>query len=723
MVSRIAWLILATACSGDKGEDTHPHPDDGVDPPAAPPTDPGLVLECADEQLSTVPATVVGHTLGHGDDTPSTCAADDPRNVDDFAVEFVAPADATYTFTTLRSRTDPIVSVTDGCDGAVLGCSDGGDDKGVVTVPLVAGQKAIVVVDGGDAFQLDVFAVQPTEDCANGLDDDADRLLDCIDPDCTCGAVCPDEVADGAPVHVSSSTWGRSDDYLPKTNVGYVDGPISDTTVAFTAPTAGRYAVAVTGQAFAPHLALLDGCDGRELASTYGTPFALDLAAEQTVILVVDGWYAWPEGAFDVDFYEVADTETSCTDGIDDDLLFGADCHDPACDRDCFEDCTNARDDDGDDAVDCADRTCADAAPCVEAGCVDGVDDDGNGLVDCADPDCDGDPFCAEDCSNRADDDRDGAIDCLDGACTGDPRCAATCPADTLVGTGTVHGRTVGRPDLGTPSCQVGAPIGSDWTVAFTAPDDGRYRFDTLGSTSTGALVVLDGCGGTELGCDAPPFGRGAEVVVELVAGQSVVAMVDTFVERGEFDVNVTGIPAHEADCGDGADDDGDRMSDCVDPDCVVSQLCAEDCADGLDDNGDGRVDCTDPVCGAAPACAAVCPEETLAGPLPLQVVGSTFAVGAEYTATCGNGAPGADRTFAFVAPSAGTYTFDTVGSRIDTVLSVLEGCGGPVLGCNDDLPVAASASEVTVDLLAGQSVIVVVDGYDEDGDYVLNVR
>ena len=47
----------------------------------------------------------------------------------------------------------------------------------------------------------------------------------------------------------------------------------------------------------------------------------------------------------------------------------------------------------------------------------------------------------------------------------------------------------------------------------------------------------------------------------------------------------------------------------------------------------------------------------------------------------------------------------------IDTILSVLDGCGGLELDCNDDT--VGLTSEVTIDLAAGQSVILVVDGFD----------
>ena len=62
-----------------------------------------------------------------------------------------------------------------------------------------------------------------------------------------------------------------------------------------------------------------------------------------------------------------------------------------------------------------------------------------------------------------------------------------------------------------------------------------------------------------------------------------------------------------EADCSDGADNDGDGTIDCDDSDCVDSADCVgqveSDCADGLDDDGDGDIDCDDSDCAGSSDC------------------------------------------------------------------------------------------------------------------------
>lgn len=100
---------------------------------------------------------------------------------------------------------------------------------------------------------------------------------------------------------------------------------------------------------------------------------------------------------------------------------------------------------------------------------------------------------------------------------------------------------------------------------------------------------------------------------------------------------------------------------------------------------------------------------------------GSTVGQGNDFTPGCVmSNAP--DVQFVWTALVGSTYTFDTVGSTYDTVLSVREDCVGPELECNDDT--VMTQSQVTVDLAAGQSVLIVMDGWNNAaGNYVLNVN
>ncbi|MBI3185151.1 MAG: hypothetical protein HYZ28_23695 [Myxococcales bacterium] len=183
------------------------------------------------------------------------------------------------------------------------------------------------------------------------------------------------------------------------------------------------------------------------------------------------GWCSWCAGG---------GTESSCSDGVDNDQDGFVDCADPDCASDpaCStpkEICNNGVDDDKDGAVDCLDSDCAsdpNACPtccfdtiamacvtsCCQNGvcigncycgtslcgkcgtspevCTDGLDNDKDGLVDCADQDCAQDPSCGTqtkelNCSNGIDDDRDGAVDCQDTDCHSSTSCSCT-PQGTI---------------------------------------------------------------------------------------------------------------------------------------------------------------------------------------------------------------------------------------------------------------------------------------------------
>jgi hypothetical protein len=82
------------------------------------------------------------------------------------------------------------------------------------------------------------------------------------------------------------------------------------------------------------------------------------------------------------------------------------------------------------------------------------------------------------------------------------------------------------------------------------------------------------------------------------------------------------------------------------------------------------------------------------------------------------------DAIYAWTAPYGGTFTFDTVGSGFDTLLTLRSAsCTGTALGCNDDIASGMTASRLSVALTAGQTVIVAVEGYGTNsGAFVLNV-
>jgi hypothetical protein len=138
-----------------------------------------------------------------------------------------------------------------------------------------------------------------------------------------------------------------------------------------------------------------------------------------------------------------ARSESSCTDGLDNDCNGATDCADrlcagtPGCGM-CTPisrtegRCRDMRDDDCDGLIDCADPDCRTRPFCMTActptapeesgvaGCTNGIDEDCDGLTDCGDSDCR--PLGGE-CCDGTDDDGNGFVDEFACRCNTDPEC------------------------------------------------------------------------------------------------------------------------------------------------------------------------------------------------------------------------------------------------------------------------------------------------------------
>ncbi len=115
------------------------------------------------------------------------------------------------------------------------------------------------------------------------------------------------------------------------------------------------------------------------------------------------------------------------------------------------------------------------------------------------------------------------------------------------------------------------------------------------------------------------------------------------------------------------------------------------------------------------------CPAGDLGNVVPAIADGNTLEQTDDFMGACGGIGP--DAEYAFTAPADGTYTFDTHGSALNSVLYVLDGeCSGDSLGCNDDGDGPQSVLEI--DLVEGQQITIVVDGAAEvGGPFVLRAR
>jgi hypothetical protein len=108
-----------------------------------------------------------------------------------------------------------------------------------------------------------------------------------------------------------------------------------------------------------------------------------------------------------------------------------------------------------------------------------------------------------------------------------------------------------------------------------------------------------------------------------------------------------------------------------------------------------------------------------LSGALPISIDGTTLLEDDTFTPGCTpffGATP--DTVYSFIAPAASTYSFDTFGSTIDTVLSLRDALACNEVACSDNT--SNLQSRVIVDLAAGQRVLVVVDGR---GSFTLNIN
>lgn len=102
---------------------------------------------------------------------------------------------------------------------------------------------------------------------------------------------------------------------------------------------------------------------------------------------------------------------------------------------------------------------------------------------------------------------------------------------------------------------------------------------------------------------------------------------------------------------------------------------------------------------------------------------GTTVGKLDEFTPTCGVGV-GPDVSYTWTAPATSTYTFTTAGSSFDTVLHIRPfNDSAQTLACNNNASVGTLQSSVTLDVLAGTTLIIVVDGAkSKSGSFQLNI-
>ncbi|MGM0596152.1 MAG: hypothetical protein ACQES9_03860 [Myxococcota bacterium] len=294
-----------------------------------------------------------------------------------------------------------------------------------------------------------------------------------------------------------------------------------------------------------------------------------------------------------------------------------------------LENCTDGFDNDDDGLVDCEDPDCIDLPVCKEEICDNNIDDDGDGLVDCEDPDCE--VFCAppEQCDNNIDDDLDGKIDCGDSDCIGDPACQTTsCIIYENIGslnrgsyTTSNYDTTIADNSFST-SC---GGTGPDWAIQFELAS---YSNLFIHHTQTGmhslalATQTKEGetCQQGELQCfTSAGLNLPQSITLHDLPPATYFLLLDTESQDGSG-IGEVELQVHDPNaeiCNNDQDDDEDGMVDCDDSECQHLSICSGEtnCHNSHDDDNDGWIDCQDPDCMFQPGCNTTsCIPEHFAG-------------------------------------------------------------------------------------------------------------
>jgi hypothetical protein len=368
-----------------------------------------------------------------------------------------------------------------------------------------------------------------------------------------------------------------------------------------------------------------------------------------------------------------------CDNGLDDDVDGLTDCvdwlncwNDPAC----AEDCSNGLDDDYDGDTDCADvygmNQCSADPVCHEtaAECDDMLDNDGDGSKDCADSECGDTPPCTELCNNNVDDDRDGKVDCADAGyscnwlfgcqpidCQSDPVCheaGAEC-ADGL------DNDEDGATDCQDPECDLEANCPEDCTNATDDDADGR-------------VDCADGRCRTHTTC----------------------------IESGNCSDGIDNDLDGKTDCRDTSE-------------CSTMEPCKEatHCDDGTDNDFDGNIDCEQYACDAVTTCTAAggCTSAVTATLGTYQ--GDTTLGSNGHTGTCETGTAGEVEDIYRYTPTQTGVLFARAGGLDDVVLYARTTCdtASTELACIDEDPFGYEAELLGVNVTSGVPVYVFVDG------------
>jgi len=303
-------------------------------------------------------------TAGMSDDLSGSCAEDSLGSPD--AVHTLILGEAVGLITSVDFAGDgwPAVYILgESCEDELF-CKVANSTEALQAVTVLPAGIYNIVLDGGFAgdagdysIHIETFAPAAKETaCNNGIDDDGDTFLDCADKDCLASPLCakaagescadPYELFTGPVIdqgEVVSATYKGNTAPMKKDLSGSCDAADTkaspDMVFSFTLtdPMWLDASHDYEGLVYPAFYLLDSGCAaGKELACTTSgeEPAAISLPlGAGTYFLVVDGSYPGDSGPFtlSVELTPLADTETECTNNLDDDQDGAKDCDDDDC--------------------------------------------------------------------------------------------------------------------------------------------------------------------------------------------------------------------------------------------------------------------------------------------------------------------------------------------------------------------------------------------------------
>lgn len=294
---------------------------------------------------------------------------------------------------------------------------------------------------------------------------------------------------------------------------------------------------------------------------------------------------------------------------------------------------------------------------------------------------------CPELCDNGLDDDQDGVADCLDTDCAAAESCTPSCqPIQSLACGETVHwdaswmGTTHALQET---DCAPGVGTGPEVTFRFDPQEEGQAALELTNAPETAMLLWLEG----EPPCNPQQCLAADSFRIEtpFEAGGSYLAVVELPNPPGAFDLTLL---CNESDCFDLRDNDRDGTVDCDDSDCNENPACAPDRC-----RVQGTLSCGETFSGNT----AMFESTSHVDQWPLVVTPT----------------PGPELALRFQHPTGGAAQFHLDNPQGDLRLLALAGWAQP---CNPAYALQTGLVDVNINALADKDYTLVVDGSSTSG-------